>query len=279
MGFHSQLHPISVYFRQSLMHDGSFRRLNEELDMPRAQHFVLGYDFRFNEFTRLKLEGYLQWLSRAGVDGSRPTYFSMLNEGANFGYWTPDTLAATGTGFNKGLELTLERFLNKGLYYLVTASLFDSKYKGSDGVQHSTASDGGYVINLLAGKEFNLGRKQSQQKAINTLSCDLKYTLAGGQRYTPSTALPDPATCGATYTLVFDRSQAYSLQYKDYQRFDLRIAFKRNGKKITQEWALDTQNLFNTKNIFNEKFNKKTGKKSYVYQMGLLIIPQYRITF
>ena len=278
-GYHSQLNPITVHFRQTLMPDGSFQRLNEGLDMPKAHHWVISYDRRINEFTRLKLEGYLQWLSQAGVDGSRPTYFSMLNEGANFGFWTPDTLKASGTGFNQGLELTIERFLNNGLYYLATASLFDSKYKGSDGIERSTAFDGGYVVNALAGKEFYPGKKQNQQKAVNILAIDIKYTLAGGQRYTPSVVIPDPATGGKTFTLQFDQSRAYSLQYKDYQRFDLRIAYKRNGKRTTQEWALDIQNLFNTKNIYNDRLNKKTGEKSFVYQMGLLVIPQYRITF
>ena len=36
------------------------------------------------------------------------------------------------------LELTLERFLDKGFYYLVTASVFESKYKGSDNIWRNT---------------------------------------------------------------------------------------------------------------------------------------------
>lgn len=203
----------------------------------------------------------------------------MLNQGANFGFGTPDTLVSIGHGFNKGLELTLERFLSKGFYYLFTASWFDSKYKGSDGVEHNTAFNGKYIINALAGKEFQLGQKKEGAAVDQSILADVKLTLAGGQRYTPSAVVPDPATQGHTYKLVFDQSKAYSLQYKDYNRLDLRLAYRRIGRRVTQEWAVDVQNLFNTQNVFSEKFNKRTGEKAFVYQMGILVIPQYRIYF
>ncbi len=278
-GYHSQLNPISIYFRQTKMPDGSYIRLNEALDMPKAHHFVAGYDWKINESTRLKLEAYAQWLRNAGVDAASPTYFSMLNQGANFGFWTPDSLMATGTGRNKGIELTLERFLSKGFYYLATVSLFDSKYKGSDGIERNTAFNGGHVANVLAGKEFALGRATREKKAVNVLAADVKYTWAGGQRYTPSSVVPDPATGGTTFMLEYDNTKAYSLKYRDYHRADLRISLKRNGRRITQEWAIDIQNLFDIKNIYAEKLNKKTGEKSFTHQMGILVIPQYRINF
>jgi len=64
-----------------------------------------------------------------------------------------------GTGENYGLEFTLERFFSKGYYVLGTASLFQSTYKGSDGIERSTAFNGQYVLNLLGGKEFRLKRE------------------------------------------------------------------------------------------------------------------------
>lgn len=278
-GEHSQTNEIMVYFRQTRLPDGTYRRLNENLDLVKARHLIASYDLSFSSHTHLKIEAYLQWLRNAAVDGGKPSYFSLLNQGANFGFGTPDTLVSKGTGFNKGLELTLERFLNKGLYYLLTASWFDSKYKGSDGVERNTAFNGRYVVNALVGKEFQLGRKKEEGKLDQSLLIDIKYTLAGGQRYTPSIVVPDPATHGQTFKLVFDQTKAYALQYKDYNRLDLRLAYRRIGHRVTQEWALDVQNLFNTQNVFSEKFNKKTGEKSFVYQMGLLVIPQYRIYF
>ncbi len=278
-GLHSQLNSISIYFRQTRMADGTFQRLNENLDMPKSQHLVLGYDWNIHSNLRLKAEAYYQWIHHAGINGGQRDEYSILNQGANFGYSTPDTINASGKGTNYGIELTLEHFLNRGLYFLVTTSLFESKYTGSDDIERNTAFNGNYVVNILIGKEFELDPKSSTKKARTTLGFDLKTTYAGGQRYTPSTVVADPVTGGTTYMLKYDNTKAFSLQYDDYSRTDLKLTYRRNGKKITQEFALDIQNIFNQKNIYAEKLNKKTGEKSFTYQTGLLIIPQYRIIF
>ncbi len=276
-GIHSQLNSISVYFRQSRMPDGNFQRLNENLSMVKSQHFVLGYDRNITEYVRIKAEVYYQYLNHVGVNGGVNSYYSLLNQGADFGYYTPDTLKATGTGYNYGLEFTLEHFLNKGFYYLLTASVFESKYKGSDNIQHNTAFNGNYVVNALIGKEFVLGSNNKEKKVRHTISVDLKTTYAGGQRYTPSIVLHNSVT--GKYYKEYDESKAYSLQYKDYSRTDLKIAYRRNGRKITQEWGIDIQNLFDQKNVYTEKFNQTTGTKSFTNQIGIMIIPQYRIIF
>lgn len=276
-GMHSQLNSISIYFRQTRMPDGSFKRLNEDMDMLKSQHFVLGYDRNITEFVRIKSEVYYQYIKNAAVNGNAPDYFSILNQGANFGYGTPDTLNVSGTGHNYGIELTVEHFLNKGIYYLITASIFESKYKGSDNVERNTAFNGNYVVNVLIGKEFVLGKNSETSKAKTSVGFDLKTTFAGGQRYTPSNVSYDVSS--ARFIQNYDETKAYTLQYKGYSRTDFKLTYRRNGKRITQEFALDIQNLFNQENVYSEKFNQKTGEKTFTNQMGIMIIPQYRIIF
>lgn len=279
-GYHSQLLPISVYYRQALMPDGQYRMLNKDLDMTHSQHFVVSHDWSVKENLRLKTEAYYQNITGAAVNKSRSNYYSLINEGANFGFLTPDSLKTTGTGSNLGFEITLEHFLNKGLYYLFTVSLYDSKYKGSDGIERNTAFNGNYIANALVGKEFELGSKiKKDKKVTNTLGFDLKANLAGGQRYVPFTTELNPLSNNTSYRQVFDYQNAYTERFKDYFRTDLKISYRRNGKHITQEWVLDIQNLFGTQNIFSERFNTKTGEKSYIYQTGRMIIPQYKIIF
>jgi hypothetical protein len=84
-----------------------------------------------------------------------------------------------GTGRNYGLELTLEKYFSKGYYFLITASIFDSKYRGSDDVLRNTAFNQHYVLNALAGKEFLVGKHK------NALGLDFKFTTAGGKYLTP----------------------------------------------------------------------------------------------
>ncbi|MDD5572109.1 MAG: TonB-dependent receptor, partial [Bacteroidales bacterium] len=277
-GLHSQILPVTVYFNQVRLPDGTYKRNNENMKLLQSQHFVLGYDWSISENMRLKTETYYQLISDVSVDGNNFNDFSILNQGANFGVWTPDTLKSNGTGINYGLELTLERFLNKGLYFLFTSSLYESKYKGSDDIEHNTAFAGNYAFNLLFGKEIVLKNKgKKENKSVNTFAVDLKTNYIGGQRYTPSTTYYD--TLNKYYYEKYDGKRAFSLKYKDYFRVDLKITFKRNGKRATQEWAIDFSNLFDIKNILNESFDKKTGQKTYNYQIGRLIIPQYKIIF
>ncbi len=237
----------------------------------------MSYDKNVTERLRIKVETYYQRINDVPVDGNNPSYFSLLNEGANFGFGTPDTLSADGTGTNFGLELTLEQFLNKGLYYLFTASLFDSKYKGSDGVERNTAFNGGYVLNGLVGKEWTLKMGKAREGSPSlTLGFDLKTTLSGGQRYTPSSIIQ---TGESQYDLNYDWDKAFSNQFAEYSRTDLKFSFKINGKRITQEWAIDIQNVFDQDNVYSQSLNKKTGERYYTYQTGRMIIPQYRIIF
>ena len=63
---------------------------------------------------------------------------------------------------------------------MYSASLFNSKYAGSDGVTHNTDFNGNYMMNLLGGLEYNVGKNKK-----NILSFGTKFTNGGGKRYSP----------------------------------------------------------------------------------------------
>src|SRR6185437_15485460 len=155
-GLHSQLQPLPVYFQTYDETEQIRDSTNRKLGFTRAQHFVLGYEWRFLPQWRFKAEAYYQYLFDVPVERT-PSGFSMLNAGADFGFPDKVGLAGKGSGSNKGVELTLERFLNQGYYLLLTGSLFDSRYKGSDGIERNTAFNYKYVFNVLAGREWRVG--------------------------------------------------------------------------------------------------------------------------
>ena len=242
--------------------------------MTRSQHFVLGYDQSLGSKTRLKSEAYYQILDNVPVHTLSNAY-SLLNFGANFELAFPDTLVNDGSGYNMGVEVTLERFLNKGFYYLVTASLYESKYTGSDGIERNTAFNGNYTLNALVGKEFWFGKDKEVQKSASSLVVDLKGTLNGGQRYIPI----DLEASQAAGKTIYDYDNAFGPKLPDYFRVDLKIGYKRNSKKITQEWSLNFQNLTNQQNVFYRTFDAASGEEKTFYQNGFLPIMQYRILF
>ncbi|PWE00645.1 TonB-dependent receptor [Marinilabilia rubra] len=272
-GLHSQTAPLYLYFSEVRNQQGEYIRPNLNLPMTKSRHLVLSYDKRLGEKTRLKLETYYQHLFDVAVDQSQNTSYSMLNEGANFYISFPDYLQATGTGWNYGLEMTLERFLHDGFYYLFTGSVFESKYKDSSGNVHSTAFNNNFVFNLLVGKEFIVSSEDAvKRKSINA---DVKTTWSGGKRKTPF----DVVLSGGEYEQNFNYNQTFGIRLKDYFRTDLSFGYRIDGKKVTQEWGIEISNLFDTRNIFDEDFERKTGNVDYTYQLGLLIVPHFRIIF
>ena len=150
-GLHNQMQPLPVFFFEEEVRPGVFERTNKDLDFIRSHHFVLGYDVRFGTDWRLKAETYYQDIDQAAVE-QEPSSFSLLNAGADFVFPQVGSLVNNGVGANYGFELTLEKFFSKGYYGLLTASIFDSKYKGRDGIERNTAFNNGYVVNVLGGK-------------------------------------------------------------------------------------------------------------------------------
>ena len=158
--------------------------------------------------------------------------------------------------------------MHKGLYYLLTVSVFESKYKGSDAVWRNTAFNSNYVVNALGGKEIKLNSK-------TTFGIDTKFTITGGQRYTPF----DIAASKASGYVVYKETDAYSLQQENYLRWDLKFSYVRNLKKITQKWYVDLQNLTGRENIYIQTLNPKTGVVSRINQIGFFPNINYQITF
>lgn len=266
-GLHSQTQPLEVYFYQTIDNSGQASLTNKNLDFVKSVHSVLGYDINFSRHLRFKTELYGQYIYDAAVEKT-PSSFSMLNTGADFYFPDKTNLVNNGKGYNYGVELTLERFLNKGFYYLVTASIFQSKYKGSDGVWRNTAFNTHFVNNILVGKEFKLNEKSS-------FAIDTKMGIAGGQLYTPFNI---PASQAEGY-VVFKEEEAYSLRNDAYWRWDLKFSYNRNGKRTTQKWYVDLQNLTNRDNIYIRTLNPKTGTVGEINQIGFFPNINYQITF
>lgn len=274
-GLHSQISPLFTYFFQKANPDGTYFKTNPDLGLTKSHQFVVGYDFRINGFSRVKLETYYQNIFDAPIDAVESNSFSMLNNGASFTFSMPEYLANNGKGENYGVEITIEHFLNKGLYFLVTTSLFESKYKGSNGKEFNTAFNNNFVVNGLIGKEFILGK--NNPKAKRSLSIDLKTMFAGGKRNTPWIAVLNPAT--QEYEQQWDYDKAFSKKLTNYSKTDLKISFRSNKKGVTQEWAIEITNLLNNDNIQGESFNKYTGLAEEVLQTPFMMIPQWRIIF
>lgn len=272
-GLHSLMPSAEYYFSTSTDSEGREYLPNTDLDFIKAHHFVLGFDHLFTPTLRAKAELYYQSLFDVVVD-RYPSSFSILNAGT-FSSSYPDEMKNTGMGTNYGAEITLEKFLDKGLYFLLTGSFYDSKYTASDQIERRTAFAGNYVVNVLAGKEFYLNSSKPNPKYQKAIVFDGKINLAGGQRYTPI-SLEESIKAGEA---VLDTENAFSRQFRDYFRIDVRVAFKLNSKSTTQEFVVDIQNILNRDNPLNQAYDPVAQRIVTSNQLGIFPMMQFRITF
>lgn len=270
-GVHHQTVPLPILLLNEAQ-DGELVQSNRELDFVRSTHYVLGYDFLIGSDWRAKVEAYYQDISKAGVEAF-PSSYSTLTEGADFGFDNNRIgLVSEGSGYNQGLEITLEKFFSRGFYGLMTTSLFESKYRGSDEILRNSPFNNGYVINLLAGKEFKLNPTGN-----TTYFVDTRLTTSGGRYFTP---VDLEASRAAGFEVRLE-DQAFSEQYDPYFRWDLKFGLKINSKKrrSSHQFYVDLQNVTNNENVFVRRYNRLTGDVDQVNQIGFFPDVGYRFQF
>ncbi|MFN8354631.1 MAG: TonB-dependent receptor [Spirosomataceae bacterium] len=271
-GLHSRMESISTYLAQIQVTDKVSETLNKNLKFPKAAHGVLGYEFRPNDEWRIQTEVYYQYLYNVPIGlptatDTRLRAEALLNAVSNY---VNDALSSDGTGRNYGLEITIEKFLTRGFYLLSTTSLYDSRYTARDGVLRSTRFNGQFVQNLLAGKEWKVGRTKTNLIAFNT-----RVVWAGGNHIVPV----DLTKSIKQNTTVRDYANAYGAQLPNYFRPDIRISYTKNRKKTTSTLSLDIQNIINRLNAYNLYYDSATKQIQTDTQMGLIPILNYRLEF
>ena len=273
-GLHSQLQPIGVYFTEKEVNlpngeaGGQLTYPNRKLELSKAHHLVFGYDIIINEHEHIKTEVYYQHLFNVPISSDSTSTYSILNSTDGF---PSEALTNKGLGRNYGIELTYERFLFKNLYYLLSASLYESKYQAANGTWYDTRFNTNYATTLTIGKEWQLKNMEKNR----VIGFNIKSIYVGGFRYTPI----DREASIAAGEVRFNDKETYAKRMPDYYRLDIRFSLKRNYNKLTSTLALDIQNTTNRKNVGGQYFDDKTGDVKYWYQTSLIPIISYRLEF
>ncbi|NOZ46589.1 MAG: TonB-dependent receptor [Chlorobi bacterium] len=267
-GLYSQMQPRTVYFYQTQIGVNQYIETNRNLDFSKSIHVVLGYDYFINEDTRLKAESYFQYLYNIPVKKEGFPEYSLINAGGDYWVGRQDSLVNKGTGKNIGIDITVERFFKNNFYYLLTMSLFNSNYKGSDGIVRNTTFNQNFLVNILGGYELIVKDK-------NFVTFNIKNVFSGGKRYVPIDLVAS-SIAGET---VYDWSNAYEKRYNNFFRTDIRIGYKINRRKASYEIATDLQNITNSKQPFLKTYDPTTNKVKSKLQFGFLPMLTIKVEF
>ncbi|MEM7297185.1 MAG: hypothetical protein AAF391_02840, partial [Bacteroidota bacterium] len=166
---------------------------------------------------------------------------------------------------------TLEKFFSRNYYMLLTTSVFESQYEGSDGIQRNTVFNNNYVLNILFGKEWKFGANGQ-----NAWTFDTKLTTSGGRPFTPIDVDATRANLGREVRMD---DIAFSERYGQYFRWDMKLGVRLNRQKVSHQFFVDFQNVTNRKNEFVRRYNSVTDQVNVVEQIGFFPDVMYRIQF
>ncbi|NQT62555.1 MAG: carboxypeptidase-like regulatory domain-containing protein [Candidatus Marinimicrobia bacterium] len=264
-GDHSQMEELRVYFVEQLKNDTTTKP-NQNLGLSKAHHLVLAYQQKLSLNTIIKVEPYIQLAYNVPV--IQDSSFSMLNFTQDLSFNSP--LVNDGLGHNYGVDVTLERYLSNNMYFLVTASMFESKYTGGDGIERETRYATKYVVNALLGKEYMLGKTKE-----NILGLNCKLKVAGGARRSPV----EIARTLVAQEIITDESRAYEEQDAGKGMLDISITFRKNKAKYSSVWALQLMNALGSPTASYYEFDYELDVVQLVEEVIVVPSLSYKIEF
>lgn len=266
-GTYSRLEPLSYYFAKSA---ATSSYSSTKLQPTKSEQVVLGYEKQLPHQLKFKTEVYYQYLSKVPVSSDPANNFSLLNVSDNsaISSSTYTALVNKGTGQNYGLELSLEKSMSEGYYFLFSTSLFNSTFKALSGEEFNTTFDTRYVANLVAGREWATGKQHKNLFGLNG-----KLIYAGGRKYSPifleeSLKLDEQ---------VIDQSRINTLTADPYIRVDFSATYRINRKRVSHAIILDIQNLLSRENNTGLYYNPSKRAVELNKWIGIFPTINYRI--
>ena len=171
----------------------------------------------------------------------------MLNLQGNEDWFISDQLINAGNAINYGIDITFEKYMSRGFYYMATASLYDSRYRTSDkGTWYDSRYNRHFAVNLLTGKEWMLGKNKQ-----NMLGASGKVTVQGGDRYSPI----DAEKSLLQQEAIYNERNPYSCRFAPMVLAHLTISYRINRKKVSHEFAAKLINVTGYKDYYGHRYN------------------------
>lgn len=262
-GMFSRRERLDYYFVER--EDNGVTESNKYLDFSRSHHFGLTYHKKLSPLLSLKIEPYYQYLYNMPVEDG--TSFSIINHAI---FYMDRILKNDGKGKNYGVDVTLEKFMDKGFYYMITGSLFKSKYMGGDGIWRNTRLDRRYLVNFLTGKEWLVGKQRQ-----NMFNVNVRLFLHGGDRYTPI----DEERSKEIKDVALDETKAFSEKYDPAINADLSLSYKINRRKLSHEFSLKVLNIGGNTGMHFYQYNEKNNQIRKEKAFGIIPNISYKIQF
>lgn len=267
LGRHSQAEHFATYRYRETDSVGNITMPNLDLKLSKAYHAIVGLRKSIFKNHYFNIEGYYQHLYDVPVEAGGT--FSMLNIAE---LEEMRALDNSGLGANYGIDMGIERYANKGLYYIINFSIFESNYTGGDGIVRSTEFDQSFNFKFLAGKEYIVGESKGKR---NFVGWNTNLAYVGGRPYTPV----DIDQSILEQQTVLNESLAYSQRDNNLLFLDVTFTYKINKPNRTGIWSLQIKNLFSNGNAIYREYDTVLGKVVTIPSSSFFPNLSYKLEF
>ena len=261
-GHHSRIENQSFYF---IRDENDF--LNRDLELYKSHQAAISYTKMLSANLKFKTELYYQYHYDVPADANGS--FSAQNL---FNTLPTDKLSNVGTGRNYGIEFLLHRSSKKGVYYMVSASVFDTKYQAGDQIWRNTEFNQKYSYNVLLGKEFQLKPKKTKSRQ---LGLNANFRHSGGTWATPIDLV---ASREYGWTRL-DEANAHSLRRAPLYNLDFSLTHTVNKAKTSSEFSIKIKNLVSSESVISEFYDIRIDDIKQVTDYGIIPVIGYEINF
>ncbi len=228
---------------------------NADLRPIRVDQYVLGIEHRVSEDALLKLEGFYKDYKDYPTSLARP-YVVLSNTGAgyegsdnNFESFGFEPLVSAGGGIAKGIEFSAQKKLSAiPLYGLLSLTYSEIENTAFDGVPRQGKFNQKWLFNVSGGYRFD-----------ESWEASFKFRYSTGAPYTPFN--PDGTQSLANYN---------SAKLPDAHALDVRVDKKWFFDSVTLITYIDIQNIYNKKNVFAYRWDRREKKEDGGGTIGIL---------
>lgn len=169
-GIYYQLPPYTALGYRN----GTGELVNKENDLKyiRSIHYVAGFQYYPNQYTKFSVEGFLKQYSQYPfLIGDS---ISMANQGADFGVIGNEPVTSISKGRSYGTEFLIQQKLQKGFYGILAYTIVVSEFEDKNGNYVPSSWDFGHIVSMTGGKKFK-----------KNWELGMRWRFTGRNPYTP----------------------------------------------------------------------------------------------
>ena len=153
----------------------------------------------------------------------------------------------------------------------MSASLFESKYRGGDDVWRDTRFNRNHASTLLAGKEWEF----RGEKRVRIIGVSGQVNVMGGKRISPV----DEPRSHELREVRYDETRAFSRREPPVVYAHLTVEYRSITPRFTSVWSMQLLNLTGYREFYGYRYNLRENRIEEDREMIMIPNLGYKIEF